>query len=542
MRKNWLKLLIIMLIIMGASEDIVAQKRVKSASKAMQKYAQYVSDKAQGKEKKAQRSASDPATVTRDADTLEVGQSFDPLREEYEMFRQKSITEYEDFRRKANIEYAEFMKKAWQEFRAKPAIEKPKEEEKPPVVIDEKERQKPVKDNSLPIKETIEPPVPEPQPKPVSPIREQTMPTGKWQTFSVYGTEMKVRFDDKMSFTLPSCGAKDIANVWQKLSGSEYDNMIRDCLAIRMANQLSDWAYLNMLQGMAEACVGKGNEAVLLMAFVYCQSGYQMRLAVTTDGMLRMLYSTTHSIYDTAYFWIDDKDYYVFDGEEKSLHICNVSFPQEKSLSLYISKPQKFAMRKSEARTLASARYPDMEIKVNVNKNLVDFYNDYPPSYVDGNFMTRWAIYANTPLEKSVSDVLYPALRSKINGMSKKEAVERLLNWVQTAFVYGYDDKIWGGDRAFFAEETLFYPYCDCEDRSILFSRLVRDLLGLKVVLVYYPGHLASAVCFDTEVNGDYIMLNGERFTICDATYIGAPLGRTMPGMDNDKATVILLK
>ena len=112
---------------------------------------------------------------------------------------------------------------------------------------------------------------------------------------------------------------------------------------------------------------------------------------------------------------------------------------------------------------------------------------------------------------------------------------------MQTAFEYGYDDKIWGGDRAFFAEETLFYPYCDCEDRSILFSRLVRDLVGLKVILVYYPGHLASAVCFDTDVKGDYIQLNDDKFTICDATYIGAPLGRTMPGMNNEKATVILL-
>lgn len=112
---------------------------------------------------------------------------------------------------------------------------------------------------------------------------------------------------------------------------------------------------------------------------------------------------------------------------------------------------------------------------------------------------------------------------------SQYEAVSRLLNFVQTAFVYEYDDKVWGCDRAFFADETLYYPYCDCEDRSILFSRLVRDLLGLKVVLIYYPGHLATAVCFTENVNGDYISMNGKRYTICDPTYIGAPIGATMP-------------
>ncbi len=117
----------------------------------------------------------------------------------------------------------------------------------------------------------------------------------------------------------------------------------------------------------------------------------------------------------------------------------------------------------------------------------------------------------------------------------------QILNWVQTAFQYEYDDKVWGHDRAFFAEETLYYPYCDCEDRAILFTRLVRDLLGLKCILVYYPGHLASAVCLKQQVNGDYISLDGDVYTICDPTYIGAPVGITMPEMDNRSAKVIKL-
>ena len=156
--------------------------------------------------------------------------------------------------------------------------------------------------------------------------------------------------------------------------------------------------------------------------------------------------------------------------------------------------------------------------------------------------MTRWAMYANTPLDKHVKEKLYPVLKEKINGLSQLEAANKLLNWVQTAFVYEYDDKVWGHDRAFFAEETLYYPYCDCEDRSILFSRLIRDLLGLKTILVFYPGHLASAVCFTDNVSGDYITLNDKRYVITDPTYIGAPVGMTMPDMDNSQASVILLE
>ena len=58
----------------------------------------------------------------------------------------------------------------------------------------------------------------------------------------------------------------------------------------------------------------------------------------------------------------------------------------------------------------------------------------------------------------------------------------------------------------------------------------------------YYPGHLASAVCFNQQVTGDYILLNGSKFVVCDPTYIGAPVGLTMPNMDNKSANVIILE
>ena len=166
----------------------------------------------------------------------------------------------------------------------------------------------------------------------------------------------------------------------------------------------------------------------------------------------------------------------------------------------------------------------------------------YPSSELNNNPLTRWAMYANTPLTKEVQQMIYPTLVEQLRGLSYRAKVEKILNFVQTAFVYEYDDKVWGGDRAFFPEETLFYPYADCEDRSILFSRLVRDLLDLPVVLIYYPGHLATAVAFPNAEQGDFIVIDGKRFTICDPTYIGAPVGLTMSGMNNQTAKAILLK
>lgn len=151
-------------------------------------------------------------------------------------------------------------------------------------------------------------------------------------------------------------------------------------------------------------------------------------------------------------------------------------------------------------------------------------------------------MYANTPMDNNISSSLYPKLKELLKEKSEIEATNMLLNTLQTGLTYEYDDKVWGGDRAFFSEESLYYPYCDCEDRAILLTRLVRDVLGLNCLLVYYPGHLAAAIEYsDNSVKGDYITLDGRKYVIADPTYINAPIGCTMPGMDNATAKVIKL-
>ena len=256
---------------------------------------------------------------------------------------------------------------------------------------------------------------------------------------------------------------------------------------------------------------------------------------------LYLLVASDYSIYKMSYYTIDGTKYYIANGDEsRSMNICNAKFDKEESLCLQISVLPGFQNNRTDRRKLTSRK--GVTASTSVNRNLIDFFNSYPTACINGDFTTKWAAYANTPLDREIKESLYPVLRNVVKNESEDQAVEILLNWVQTAFVYGYDDKIWGGDRAFFPQETLFYPYSDCEDRAILFSRIVRDILGLDVVLLYYPGHLATAVAFNKPVNGDYLTYKSKRYTVCDPTYVNAPVGKTMPGMDNKEAKIIVLK
>ena len=463
----------------------------------------------------------------------------DDFYAQYEKFSKHAKAEYEDYRAQCNAEYVKFLERAWKEYKVLPSIPRPKDEVVPPTIMPRQDKNK-KQAKEIPIENIVSPILSLPQPKPISPIYENDKVEEKNFSFSYMGTTCEVRLPKDLNIRMSGCESCMIATIWKQLATNAMDNTIRDFLALRLKMQLCDWAYLNLIDTFAKAFCGHGNEAVIMAAFIYSQSGYKMRLGRDCEK-LYLLYGSKHGIYEKGYIVIEGINYYPLDDKVERMEISDFSFPQEQSMSLYIENAQKFTIRPSAKRKLASEQYHDVTIDSQVNLNLIQFYNTYPSSEVNGNFMTRWKMYADTPMDESVSQMLYPDIKNKIEGLSDVQAVNQILNWVQTAFQYEYDDKVWGHDRAFFAEETLYYPYCDCEDRAILFTRLVRDLLGLKCILVYYPGHLASAVCLKQQVNGDYISLDGDVYTICDPTYIGAPVGITMPEMDNRSATVIKL-
>lgn len=465
------------------------------------------------------------------------GQTFSDV---YNDFKQKAESEYVDFRKKANQEYAEWMRKTWEWHNKIEPMLRPKDDMLPPVIYNKDKRKKESK--PLPLEELTPTPVPQPQPVPISPIRENG---GDYNlaSFLFFGTNGQVRLPKGFNLKLKNRNEDAYASAWEELSSDKYNNLIRDCLALRMKHQLCDWAYLMMLGTMSETVCGKGtNEATMLQAFVFCQSGYKIRLGLTKNNDLRLLFKSEHLIFDLNGLKMDDGIYYLLQPiNDDGLNVCDVSYPEEKPLSLWITQEQKFAERPTKERQLIP-KDKQAAIRCVVNQNLIDFYETYPTSIIGEDIVSRWAMYAGTPLSENVKAKLYPQLKDILNRANDEVlAASWLLYWVQTAFAYEFDDKVWGHDRAFFAEETLFYPFCDCEDRSILFSRLVRDLLGLDVILVFYPGHLATAVAFKTPVNGDYIDIDGKHYTICDPTYIGAPIGETMPNMDNETAKVIML-
>lgn len=503
-------------------------------------------------------------------------QSFEAYKRQqqakYNSYVQEKTEKFRAYRDRVNAEYADYMRKAWTREEAQPAKPLPKRPEPPKPVV--REKIDIPQFDAISIGEVIKPEVPDfkkPQPiipldelerlvitapkvpnddvkpqdgvrpkdevKPVTKPQEEKKPEEKPEgfVFQWCGQTWGVPLDNQHRFRLKSVNETDVADAWKILSDAKYGPVVAACLKIRDNYQLPDWGYLQFLKAMADAFLPRmKNEARLLDMFILSQSGYQVRIARSNE-QLHLLVPSSGEIYEYSYLTLGGRKYYVTDktSGRASFYVYERDFPRAQPFTWKMSKLPLLA-GEGKARTFHGQRAPELQPTVEISKNLIEFMNNYPRC-------NDWNNYAFASLSKHAKDGLYPALLQSIDGKPKKEAVDILLDFVQTAFDYQTDQQQFGKERPLFGDETLYYPYCDCEDRSILFSILVRELVGLDVVLLNYPEHLATAVCFNENVEGDYFMLDGKRYVVCDPTYIGSHVGEAMLGFKNTKATIIKL-
>ena len=463
-------------------------------------------------------------------------QDFDSYKQyvqsRFDSYKSQKEKEFADYRAKANAEFVEYVRQTWEKFNSNAPVRKPeKEPYVPPVVLPELDDDIDIPDEEIDVPDIDfgnldeKPhipiiPMPSPKPSPDRPV----------MTFSFYGTKCSIGFDKAEKVMLKGVDEDSVADMWEALSSASYDDVLTGCAAIKDRLALCDWGYYRLVQTVADEIYGNSDESVVMTAYVMANSGYKLRLGRLETDKLCLLLGTEDGLYDCLSVTIDGEDFYLVDKTNCSkVYIMKKGFPNEAGINLSIYRQQGFDYSPVKERILVSDAYREVSATVRGNMNMIDFYSSYPCPYRKDEPGTSWVYYANAPLDAELQASLYPTLKSAISGKSQKDAANMLLNFVQTAFEYKTDNDYWGYERPLFAAETLYYPYSDCEDRAILFSRLIRDLMGLDVVFLHYEGHLATAVAFAEGISGDYVRVDGEKYLVCDPTYINAPIGMEMP-------------
>lgn len=467
-------------------------------------------------------------------------------QDDYQKWMNEQKKEYNQFISRQDKEFIEFLKKDWKSIDIKEGIksfQKPKFPE-PVTYSPSTSSNEPIE---IPVSIIPEKIIIDPQRKKKSfpsdsPVETTKEPVDRSliHQLNYFNSELLVVYNETLNISLTEPVSKEsVAEYWKKLSGTNYLISLKRASNLRNKLKLNDWGYCKLLFDIGKQIdQNKRNESYLFTWFMLIKSGFMARVGYEQNKVY-LLISTNNRLFDVPYFRFsnqEDKFYVLLFDEEKQpegeiftyqddypniLHKLSFNFLSVPELGNQLIKKEIDFIYKGKR----------FLIPFECNKSLIDFYKFYPYTDLD--------VYFHSEISSESKNELLNNLKPFIDSLNEKDAVNFLLHFVQDATGYKTDKEQFGREKPFFPEESLYYPYSDCEDRAVFFTYLVRSLLNLKVVGLDYPDHVATAVRFNTNVTGDYIDYNNQKYLICDPTYLGASIGKSMPKYQKLKANII---
>jgi len=455
---------------------------------------------------------------------------------EYEQWLKQTNTEFQNYLDENDKAFIGFLNKKWDEVKVEVPVKRdpaPKPLDIPiakPVVVTEEP------DADIIEKEIIKPIIIKPvvivkPPAVIAPPivvkKDFNLRTVK---FDFFGEAISIKYNKKFKHSFRSkINNKSIASYWESLATQPHKDIIKQLSENSKNLQLNDWGTALLFDQFARELQGSNqrnqSSRQLTSWFLLVKAGFNARIAYNEQVFLLM--PSKQQLFSTTYFTLDKQRYYSVSLNEKAMKPGKVFTYSGKHLdgqrNLDFSEPNKFTANKHQAKRDLSFSYNGEKFDINVSypKDMVNYFKTFPQLDLKNYFS------AGMPQETAYS--LLTQLKPIIEGHTETEAVNRLLRFVQTAFVYKTDDDQFRQENYLFPLETLHYPYSDCEDRAALFAWLTESLLKLDVVILDFPGHIATAVEFSKPAQGDSWKFNGKRYTVADPTYINANAGMTMP-------------
>ena len=383
---------------------------------------------------------------------------------------------------------------------------------------------KPAAPASSPIPAT--PVVPTAPEKPAAPVAPATpaKPAANTINYSLYGLQLSVP-KPAIAPNLTSGAQKEVVAFWKEIKESDTKAIVKSFKDAAVNYRLGDWCSLKAVEKYAEIWAkGNVNAARVMTQFLMMSMGYDLRMA-SANNEVYLLLPFQQQVYANTFIRVDDNKYYVYPNSmpaNSSIYTCRVPADVDcgQTINLVIN-PAYLLPKKDQAFKVSHA---DLSIEGNINRNIIDLQQEYPSMDI--------SCYAASIADEDLRKNILTQLRGQLEGKSEMDAANAILHFVQEGFAYKTDGQQFGQgvEKCFFFDELLYFPFCDCEDRSIFFAYLVKEILGLDVLLVGYPGHECTAVAL-SEAPQRHTSLNykGKNYYICDPTYMGADVGMCMP-------------
>ena len=446
--------------------------------------------------------------------------------ESYEEFVAKMHKDYTEFVTQMDKDFAKALGREWKEFETTvtPSFPEPKPKNLPTAPKAPKNGEDDTPKIVINIYNTP------PQQRPQLP-RRPTVPMGYNElSFNFFSQPIHLVYNQKLAYTINQFNNQAVSKYWLHQSNMELSNFLHQIKSYQSTLNLNDWHLYLLVHNIAKKIVHDRENIKLLSWFLLNKLGYDVKLGFEQGG-LYLMPSINQKIYNVAYANIGHKNYYAF-GHKGEFYTYSNTFGNNRPLNLADTKTP-YLKPAIVNRTLSfEVDGRAYHLSIPYNKNLMGLYSLYPS--------LDWEYYFRQPIDPLTKSKLFGELKGIMQGMTELQAVTFLLKMTQFGFQYVTDPEQFGRERSLFFEESLNYPYNDCEDRSIFFGKLVKELLGLNVVALHYPNHLATAVEFKSNVKGESIEYQNRRYIVCDPTYIGASVGQAMPDFRGSRDVEII--
>lgn len=476
-------------------------------------------------------------------------------QDEFEKWKQQQEAEFKAYRDKFDQEFIEMLEKTWEEVGINKGSDFYKEEK--PITVP-KAPPRPVVEfkapvDSPPLKEIIDiaiPDIPEEKPVKIDLPAETSIFEGlatHRSNISYFSTTIPLEYPQKLreffsptEFVNKKTDNKKIAGFWDKVSSIDHTPLIEYAQKVRSDLGLNDWGYVLLLNNFSST-IFQGYDHKLISLynwFLLTKSGYKVRVGYDQNGIYT-LFATAHEVFNTMFYTLDNERFYIINLNDQQLKPSSLFTysgdhkAQSKLLDLRLTKLPNLGDSKAMVNKTLSFSYDgvDYTIPVSIDKNLITYFEYFP--------LTELPIFFTATLANQSKNELYKVLAPAVSEMNEWEAVNFLLRFVQTSFAYKTDQDNFNREKYMMPEETLYYEFSDCDDRAILFASLVQDLLDLEVVGLRYSRHLATAVKFNENVDGDAHIYMGKKYIVADPTYINADVGMTMRQYQNEKPEIV---
>lgn len=459
----------------------------------------------------------------------------DELRKEFNSFKKDTRKSFDDFVKANDDAFGNHLRMAWEELESN-GIEKKKPDPKPVAPPTITPSVDPV------IATAIAVVAPDPSDKKEKKKDEEIKCKSEPANFAqgmvgipFFGAIANATYDkDFITSVSSSISNQVIADYWDKMANTNHYGFIKQLQEKKETMKLNDWGYFELVSHAAnDICKDDENAAKLLSWFILVKSHYKAKVGYSPKGV-HLLLPFSNKVYGKPYFTIQGQRFYVMEKVGKlSTYKADYKVATKK-IELNVEEPMHIGTEVKTRDLNFEHKGKKYSFVVKYIKNDINFYENYPQADVK--------VYFDAAVSEIASKSLLTQLKPIVATMGEVEASDFLLALVQKSFAYKTDPEQFGREKFFFAEEIFHYPYSDCEDRSVLYAFLVKELLDLEVVGLKYPGHMATAVAFSEEVNAHHMFYAGKKFTVCDPTYINATSGMCMPQFINTNAFIVPMK